>query len=95
MNWFSQLTRLILDFYREDPNELRQLQALHQCRVSRRWGVLRINCRSLELVNRILAASNLIKEPIAQLRVAQQIDVLLNGERVATLPIAHKLATPD
>lgn len=94
MNWFFQLNRLILDFYREDPNELRQLQALHHCRISRRWGVLRINCRTLESVNRIVAAASLIKAPIAQLRIAQQIDIYFHRDRVATMPItSSKLKT--
>lgn len=94
MNWYSQLTRLILDFYREDDHELRQLQVLHHCRISRRWGVLRINCRTLESVNRIVAAASLIKVPIAQLRIAQQIDIYFHRDRVATMPIASsKLRT--
>ena len=87
MNWYSQLTRLILDFYREEPKELQQLQALHHCRVSRRWGALRINCRTLEAVNSIIAIHHLLKEPIAQLRVAQQIEIFFNGDRIATMPV--------
>jgi hypothetical protein len=87
MNWYSQLTQLILDFYREDPLELQQLHALHTCKLTRRWGVLRIDCRNAEIAERIAAASAVLKEPIAQLRLAQQIKILANGILVATLPV--------
>jgi hypothetical protein len=88
MNWYSQLTQLILDFYREDLPELRQLDALHACHISRRWGVLRVNCRSQEAASAVTAASDILKEPVAQLRLAQQIKILLNGALVAALPVS-------
>ncbi|MFQ3617981.1 MAG: hypothetical protein SNJ57_03045 [Cyanobacteriota bacterium] len=87
MNWFSQLTRLILDFYREDPAELRQLQGLKACRLSRRWGVLRIECRDRQVAETLLAAQNLLKEPIAELRIAHQINILVNGVLISSLVV--------
>lgn len=87
MNWYSQLARLILDFYREDLTELRQLDSLGSCHISRRWGVLRINCHDQESVRSLAAASNILREPVAQLRLAQQIKILLNGSLIVALPV--------
>lgn len=87
MNWYSQLTQLILDFYREDPQELQQLKTLRACKVSRWWGVLRVNCGNQETADAMVAAGTLIKEPVAQLRLAQKIKILVNGTLVKTLPV--------
>ncbi|WP_206756466.1 hypothetical protein [Oculatella sp. FACHB-28] len=87
MNWYSQITQLILDFYREDLTELKQLDALPRCHVSRRWGVLRVNCRTQEAASALYTARNILREPVAQLRLAQQIKILLNGTLVAALPV--------
>ena len=87
MNWYSQLTRLILDFYRENPIELKQLSILYSCKLSRWWGVLRIHCRDMQTAEAIVKAGNLIREPIAQLRLAHQIKILVKGDLIATLTI--------
>ena len=85
MNWYSQLTRLILDFYRENPVELKQLSLLYSCKLSRWWGVLRIHCRDMQTAEALVARGALIREPIAQLRLAHQIKILVKGDLVATL----------
>ncbi|HHP7243420.1 MAG TPA: hypothetical protein ACFE0H_01905 [Elainellaceae cyanobacterium] len=87
MNWYSQLTRLILDFYREDPLECQQIRALPSCRLSRWWGVLRINCRDRETAESLVAAAAILREPIAQLRLAQRIKILVNGSLFRVLPV--------
>ena len=87
MNWYSQLTRLILDFYREDPSELNRLSILYSCKLSRWWGVLRIHCRDLNTAEALIAAGGLLKEPIAQLRLAHQIKILVQGDLIATLAL--------
>ncbi|WAL61925.1 hypothetical protein [Thermocoleostomius sinensis] len=95
MNWYSQLTQLILSFYREDPAQLQRLEFLHRCKVSRRWGVVRIHCRDSETANLAIAASYLLKEPMVQLRLAQEIKVFAKGEVVQTLPIASPKLRPQ
>ncbi|MEB3356849.1 MAG: hypothetical protein VKK04_08990 [Synechococcales bacterium] len=87
MNWYSQLTRLILDFYRENPTELGQLKALHGCKLTRWWGVLRVHCRDLETAEAIARVANLIQAPVAELRLAQQIKILVNGDLVSALAV--------
>jgi hypothetical protein len=87
MNWYSQLTQLLLDYYREDPTELRQLGALQSCKLSRRWGTLHVNCRDRQVADSLVAAGHLLKEPVAQLRLAQQIRILFKGTLVSALPV--------
>ncbi len=91
MNWYSQLTRLILDFYREDPLECRQLSILHSCKLSRWWGVLRIHCQDMHTAKLVMAASKLISEPVIQLRLAHQIKILVKGDAVASFPVPQRL----
>jgi hypothetical protein len=87
MNWCSQLTQLILSFYREDRPQLQRLDFLHSCKVSRRWGVLRIDCNSSETAREAIGASALLKAPVAQMRLAQEMKIMVKGELVKTLPI--------
>ncbi|HEY9700252.1 MAG TPA: hypothetical protein V6D10_23560 [Trichocoleus sp.] len=87
MNWYAQLTQLILSFYREDPAQFQQLQALRLCRLSRRWGTLRIHCSSQEAAGVLIDAIDLLREPILQLRLAQQIRITVNGKGSTTFPV--------
>ncbi|GAB4375437.1 MAG: hypothetical protein Kow00121_21190 [Elainellaceae cyanobacterium] len=88
MNWYSQLTQLILSFYREDQTQLESLVALQHCKLSRRWGVLRINCESHETAKALMEAIDLLREPVRELRLAQQIKILVSGKSVQAFPIA-------
>jgi hypothetical protein len=87
MNWYLQLTQLILSFYREDPTQLQQVQLLKLCKLSRRWGVVRIDCRDAQIATAITESIALVREPIAQLRLAQQINILVKGSLVKSLPV--------
>ncbi|MBD1912288.1 MULTISPECIES: hypothetical protein [unclassified Leptolyngbya] len=87
MNWYGQLTRLVLDYYREDLPQLRQIQNLQRCKVFRRWGVLKIDCRDRKIAEELSAAAAILQEPIAQLRIAHQINILWRGELVLSLPV--------
>jgi hypothetical protein len=87
MNYPSQLTRLILSFYREEPSQLQELQILSTCKLSRRWGVMHIHCASREIAKSLIEAIDLLREPIAQLRLAQQIKITVNGNTFITFPV--------
>ena len=87
MKRICQLAQLILDFYREEPREFRQLELLHICKVFRRWGVLYIRCPNSEAVTAITNAALLIAEPVARLRLAKKITILNHNASVATLPV--------
>lgn len=87
MNVQSQLTRLILDYYRENLQELQQLKCLNSCKVFRRWGVLNIRCFNQETADALIRCRRILKEPIAQLRLAQKIKILVGNTAVAILPV--------
>lgn len=87
MKRICQLAQLILDFYREEPQELRQLERLRICKVFRRWGVLYIRCPNLETFAAIVDAGEAIAEPVARLRLAKKITVLNNNSSVMAFPV--------
>ena len=93
MNWYSQLTQLILSFYREDPTQLQQLYPLRHCKLSRRWGVFQVQCTDSQTATAIIHAADLLKEPIAALRLAQQIKIMVKGTVVKTLPVSPSKLT--
>jgi hypothetical protein len=87
MNWYSQLTQLILSFYREDLSLRQKIEMLQHCKVSRWWGIVRIHCQDAETAEKLLKAIDLIKEPIAELRLAHQIKILVQGNVLTTVPV--------
>jgi hypothetical protein len=94
MTWYSQLTQLILSFYREDRSQLQQLQSLHACKLSRRWGVFQIQCGDSETAEAIISAIDILRRPIAELRLAQRIRIKVDGTIITTFPVhTSKLIT--
>ncbi|HEY9643903.1 MAG TPA: hypothetical protein V6C57_25660 [Coleofasciculaceae cyanobacterium] len=87
INWYSQLTQLILSFYREDRSQLQQLQFLRTCKLSRRWGVFQIRCTDHETAQALINVIDLLRAPIAELRLAQQIKIMVNGTLITTFPV--------
>jgi len=83
MRRYSQLTRLIWDFYRENQRELQQLYVLGCCKVFRRWGVLHIRCWDRELAEAVVGLRWLIEEPVAKLHLAQKISISVDRDCVA------------
>jgi hypothetical protein len=87
MNRICQLAQLILDFYREEPQQLRQLKSLRSCQVFRRWGILYIRCQNQETAAELVDAGLAIAEPVARLRLAKKITILTNNTSVAVFPV--------
>jgi len=87
MSWYSPLTRLIFNFYRENPDELLALRGLGKCKLSRWWGTLRVNCADPKAASSLIEVIDLLREPIAQLRLAHQIRVMVNGKPMASFPV--------
>ncbi|MBF2077226.1 MAG: hypothetical protein IGR76_01565 [Synechococcales cyanobacterium T60_A2020_003] len=87
MQWKSQLSKLILSFYREDPDQLHKIQCLSNCKLFRRWRVLRIHCYTEEDANALTQASAILSQPVALLKLARHIKIFLDGEPVAAIDI--------
>ncbi|MBO9998629.1 MAG: hypothetical protein J7641_06405 [Cyanobacteria bacterium SID2] len=83
----SQLTRLVWDFYRENPVELKQLEVLRQCRVFRFWGVFYIRCQTSAVARHVIESEPEIEIPIQQLRLSKKIKVLVGRKSVATFVV--------
>ncbi len=83
----SQLTLLIWDFWREDRRELRKLIPLANCKVSRWWGVLHIKCSDKETARSIMAAEQLIEQPLIQLRLANKVKIWIDNNLVAVFSV--------
>ena len=83
----NQLTRLIWDFWRENTQELQQLKPMAECKVFRWWGVLHIRCFNREIAEEIVAAYDLLEQPIIQLRLAKKIKIWVNKNLFAVLPV--------
>lgn len=90
MNRISQLAHLILDYYREEPQQLKQLQPLNSCKVFRRWGILYIRCNNQATATAVMEAGIAIAEPVARLRLAKKISILTNNASVAMFPVDFK-----
>jgi hypothetical protein len=95
MNRPSQLVRLILDFYRENPIEWQQLKPLETCRVFRWWGVLYIRCPNEETAMAAIDGRFWLEEPILQLRLARQIKILVGRQLLATFPVGEDCSPTD
>lgn len=89
MNRICQLAQLILDFYREEPQQLRQLELLRDCQVFRRWGVLYIRCPNQKTAGAIVDAGLAITEPVVRLRLAKKITILNNNISFAVFPVDY------
>ncbi len=93
MNFYAQLTQLIFSFYRENPHELEEIRYLQSCKLSRRWGVLKITCPTHEIAEALILGIDTLKEPIAQLRLAQQIEISVNRGLVQSFAVPSSRLT--
>ena len=95
MNRPSQLAKLILDFYRENPIERQQLKLLESSQVFRWWGVLYIRCLDQDQAMAALEGRKWLEEPILQLRLARQIKILVGRQLFAVFPIGEDYSATD
>jgi hypothetical protein len=75
-----QLTHLIFDYYRENPNECKVLHVLLCCKLSRRWGVFTITCPNYETYAALLRVQDILKEPLSQLRLARKLRITVKQQ---------------
>ncbi len=87
MNFSKQLITLILGFYREDPEQYRAILTLQHCHLSRRWGTLCINCTDARTAEDLIRGIEFIREPVAKLRLARRLKILVNGAYSRIFPV--------
>jgi hypothetical protein len=94
MNFNPDFGRVILDFYREDPEISCRLQVLRQCRIRRRWRSLEIHCPNRVIAEGLLSIYGLLVEPIAALSLARHIALFAGGIPFITLPLGDGSGFP-
>lgn len=87
MSRSEQLQHLILSYYREDPDIAASLAILRHCHLSRFWFVLRIDCPSASLADRLAAALPDLRAPVAELKLARHIKLRSPGQRAQLFPV--------
>ena len=83
----DRLQRLVWSFYREEPQLEAQLEPLRDCKLSRSWGSIRVECvdaRHLEEVSALLA---LLRRPLASMGLGRQIVLKVPGSLQRTYPM--------
>jgi hypothetical protein len=89
MKKLPQLTHLIFNYYRENPEELKALQPLTLCKLSRRWGTFIITCPNPDVLAAISDAQDILRQPLMQLRLAKKVRLGINNRsRVETFSIS-------
>lgn len=91
----SQLYQLIIDYYRESPTDLLQLQPLMHCHISRSWGTLRINCPDSATLAAVKQIFPLWQEPLCLLRVSKKVKLQINGQMESILLLTGLPVTKD
>ena len=95
MKRYSQLTRLIWNYYRESNSESQQLKILGNCKVSRRWGDFRVNCPNLEIADTVSNLIPLLELPIIKLRLAKRIKILIDGDLFCVVSVGSQHLSPS
>ena len=81
----------VLSFYREDPLELARLAPLRGCRWRRRWSSLLITCGDREQLEQVHGLVDLLRPPLAALRLVSQIRLTAPGLAERVYPVAMPL----
>jgi hypothetical protein len=94
MKKLPQLTHLIFNYFRENPEELKALQPLMCCKLSRRWGTFIVDCPTLEVFTAISGVQAILREPLMQLRLAKKVRLSIDHRsKVETFSITPTKGT--
>jgi hypothetical protein len=83
----DRLRRLVFSFYREDPDIEAELEPLRDCRMSRSWGCIRIECvdgKHLEEVSGLLSH---LRRPLVAMGLGRQIVLRVPGRPHRAYPM--------
>lgn len=69
----DRLQRLIWSFYREEPQLEASLEPLRDCRITRSWGSIRIECVDAAHLEEVSALVALLRRPLMALGLGRQI----------------------
>jgi hypothetical protein len=83
----DRLLKVVLSFYREEPRELLALEPLRDCRFSKGWSALRIECCDLAHLEEVNDLVDLLRHPLAVLQLARQIRLTAPGVPERVFPV--------
>ncbi len=83
----DRLQRLVLSFYREDPCIEAELEPLLDCRMTRSWGSIRIECVDAEHLEEVSALLSHLRLPLAALGLGRQIVLRVPGSLQRSYPM--------
>ncbi len=83
----DRLTWLVFSFYREDLQMSKALIPIKSCKMSRGFGVINIECIDAEHLEEVSTLIDLLRLPLAALRLARQIVLNAPGHNEQMYPI--------
>lgn len=83
----DRLQRLVWSFYREEPELEAQLEPLRDCRMSRSWGSIRVECVDASHLEEVSALLALLRRPLAAMDLGRQIVLRVPGSLQRTYPM--------
>ena len=83
----DRLLSAVLSFYREEPQELLALEPLQDCRFSRGWSSLRIDCCDQVHLEEVSSLVDLVRIPLAALQLVRTIRLTAPGLPERAFPV--------
>ena len=83
----DRLRRLVFSFYREDPEIEAELEPLRDCRMSRSWGCIRIECIDGKHLEEVSGLMTHLRRPLLAMGLGRQIVLRVPGRPQRTYPM--------
>ncbi len=90
----DRLQRLVWSYYREEPDLAARLEPLRDCRLSRSWGSIRVECMNARHLEDVSALVTLLRRPLLAMGLGRQIVLRVPGSLQRTYPM-HVPFTSD
>ena len=82
----DRLRRLVFSFYREDPEIEAELEPLRDCRMSRGWGCIRIECMDGKHLEEVSGLMSHLRRPLLAMGLGRQIVLRVPGRPQRAYP---------
>ncbi len=83
----DRLQILVFSFYREEPLIKTALEPLRQCRMTRSWGTVRIECLDQQHLEEVCQLMKYLRVPLAELDLGKQIVLRVPGSLQKAFPM--------
>jgi hypothetical protein len=83
----DRLRRLVFSFYREDPEIEAELEPLRDCRMSRSWGCIRIECIDGKHLEEVSGLMTHLRRPLLAMGLGRQIVLRVPGRPQRAYPM--------